>query len=236
MANIKKTRDDFERDLKVKIRNLVDLSKIYDGGNEAIALDMTVAIMSLVYDTKNNPNSLLKRLNKKILFFGTSNDISYIPNNSKWKTRLVKLTYHLPSVFSCSQPTFNRPASVWEEFQPHLDKGPKLVKKVNFYEWWDKSIVLWDESNRSTTRKELILQIANKDGGRHFDKEMNRKIYEMVRLPHSGKIQNGFYWYYANTPAYATIRQITHEVLMTLKAEYPEYFDDSYPFNLRPLA
>lgn len=223
MANIQKTHDDFEKDLKDTIQNLVTLSKAYDDGSEEIAKLIAVAIRVLIHDT-NSSTSLLKHLNKKqILFFDTSN---YNPNNLLTEIPMVIMRIGRGSSKNISG-----------SFHPALDQGPPLpVKKVHFDDWWEHSVVLRDKSGIELNRKSLVLEVSNKEGGAHVDEKVKKHIYKLLRENTTGwgLVENGTLKDFYNTPAFPTIRQIAHELLMTLKPEFPDYFDGSYPYSLEP--
>ena len=76
-------------------------------------------------------------------------------------------------------------------------------------------------SEYSLTRKDLVLAIANKDGGVHFDNKVQKK-YDEFRYSWSGGstlvgISSGNKRGYDNIPTYPAIRQIGYELLKTLK-------------------
>jgi hypothetical protein len=100
-----------------------------------------------------------------------------------------------------------------------LDNGPKTsIPRVNFDTWWNK-IVFVDNQGRKLTRKDLVLSVAEQDGGVHVDPGLNL-LYAAVSRSNSlawvtfsqGSLQP------MGNPIPAAIRQITHEVLKSLKS------------------
>jgi hypothetical protein len=99
------------------------------------------------------------------------------------------------------------------------DLPPSIViKRVKFDEWWNM-VVFIDNKKQSHSRKEIVLAVANKDGGGHVDLELKPKYFDLSR-------NNALGWKSGlgedlKYPVHATIRQITHEVLKTFINDYP---------------
>jgi hypothetical protein len=97
---------------------------------------------------------------------------------------------------------------------------------VDFTQWWDKKIVIRDNQKNTFTRKDLVLTIANTEGGAHVDPNLDQAYANLSRF-HSlgwkffrGDVAEDF----KNNPVLSSIRQIAHEVLKTLKDEFPDLF------------
>ena len=92
---------------------------------------------------------------------------------------------------------------------------------VEFDEWWNKLIFV-DQKGSKTSRKDLIIAVANKDGGAHVDDVLDEKYADLSR-------RNSLAWCFSNprgdvplkSPEKAAIRQITHEVLKSLNPAVP---------------
>ncbi len=92
---------------------------------------------------------------------------------------------------------------------------------VGFDEWWNR-VIFVDQGKSETSRKELILAVANKDGGAHVDPVLDEKYANLSR-------RNSLGWQFSNAkgdmpfegPEKAAIRQITHEVLKSLDPAMP---------------
>ncbi len=109
-------------------------------------------------------------------------------------------------------------------FFPWLDDGPPFpVLESTFQEWWSR-YVLRDHDGARFTRKDLVLTLANKEGGAHVDPELER---EYVRLSRENSLQ---YYYsvggtdmpWPNDPVPHTVRHVAHELLKALNAGVPE--------------
>jgi len=98
-----------------------------------------------------------------------------------------------------------------------------------FDDWWNQTVFI-DDQKRILSRKQLVLTAANQDGGAHVDPSLD-ETYANLSRNNSLKwvaVENGNE-YSIPKPERAAIRQITHEVLRTLKPDYrmkPQYEAD----------
>lgn len=107
------------------------------------------------------------------------------------------------------------------KYIPLLDWNINSAKKINFEDWWN-GVVLVDFPGNEFTRKDLILSVADQDGGAHVDTKLNEPYTLLSRdnsLGHKHS-ENGKTWENFQGSHLATIRQIGHEILKTL---YPKY-------------
>lgn len=94
---------------------------------------------------------------------------------------------------------------------PHGDRWTR------FEEWWNRPVVK-DKEGRHFNRRELILNVANTDGGAHVDPTLDAAYADLSRNNSlgwtfvDGDIQGPF-----PASTMACIRQIAHEVLKTLQ-------------------
>jgi len=210
---IPQTKKDLLVHLKNQIAFLTNSARSYDKGFEAEAIRLAIAIRILVHDTSES-KSLLTQLNKKdILFYDTAS--VFDPSNLIAHIGLVMIRMKGGMGISTG------------EYLAGLDDIPpnKLNKKAPFNDWWNK-IVIVDSDRNQFTRKSLILNVANKDGGAHVDSTLDEEYVALSRFNSmSWKIVvGGIESPFKNRPELASIRQMTHEVLKTLKDEFPEYF------------
>jgi hypothetical protein len=182
------------------------LSECYDGGNDIIALSIATAIRVLVHDTKAS-TSLLTHLGRKT--------VQYLSTNF----RDSKETVHLGLVRRINVGV-NDGAGGEAKYWPLCDEryfpAPKQnFRFVTFDEWWSERVF---ENHKSyLTRKDLVLSIANKDGGAHFDTEVDER-YDDFRKSWSGGSslvgrRSGMKRGYDNIPIYPAIRQVGYELL-----------------------
>lgn len=209
MTNSTQTEEDFQNHLKEQIQFLLRSSQAYDEGYESEAKRLAAVIRILLHDTSRS-TSLLAHLNRKdILFYDTS--LPIYPNNFLPTMGLLMLG--VGSRTGYLAPLGNGPPS-------RYTKG-----KSNFNDWWER-VVIVDNKRNTLTRKDLVLAVSNQDGGAHVDARLDRVYADLSRF-------NSLGWKFiikANTiksstaPELACIRQITYELLKSLKDEFPEYF------------
>ena len=94
---------------------------------------------------------------------------------------------------------------------------PIPARWLPFEKWWNNNVIK-DNKGRFFSRKQLILHVADTDGGAHVDPELDEQYMDFSRknslgwVIGDGNIEKPF-----PPPTMACIRQIAHEVLETLK-------------------
>jgi len=214
-VKVRQTKDELKSHLKEQIEFLKRSSQAYDEGCTSEAKRLTVPLRVLLHDTHNSTSLLTHLKRKDILFYDTSLD--YNPNNllSTMGPIMTKIT-------------ITKTGQKSAEFAPPLDDGPPTRHrkgKISFEKWWNK-IVFADRKGNKLTRRNLVLAVANKDGGAHVDHELDKDYANITRFDSLGFVfvQDGNKRHFATHPELAGVRQISHEVLKSLKDEFPEYF------------
>jgi len=214
MTKYAQTKEELLAHLKDQIAFMKQSVDSHDKGFGGEAKRLAVAIRILVHDTPKS-KSLLNSLDKKTIdFYDSASD--YNPNRVVVShSGLVLKKFAFPSGGG--------------EYQAPLDDLPPSRsnnKKVNFDQWWDKKIVIRDNQKNTFTRKGLVLAVADMEGGAHVDPNLDEAYANLSRF-HSlgwkffrGEVAEDF----KNSPVLPSIRQIAHEVLKTLKDEFPELF------------
>lgn len=211
----KQTQDDLEARLKEQIKFLKNSCKSYDEGFDGEGKRLATCIRVLVHDTSKS-TSLLQLLKKKDIFFcDTATD--YNPQNILPHFGLCQSRLEIKSVHSGTG-----------SFVPCLDSCLEIhgVRKIKFNDWWEK-IVIKDSKSNLFTRKKLVLQVSNKDGGAHVDPELDSDYAALSRFNSAGwNVINGDLKVepFKNGPELPSIRQIAYEILLTLADEYPNFF------------
>jgi len=209
-VQVRQTEDELNSHLKEQIEFLKRSSQAYDEGFESEGKRLAAVIRVLLHDTQNS-TSLLTLLKKKdILLYDTS--LEYNPRNLASTMGLIMM----------------RVGPNGAKYVPPLDDGPPIrysKAKIAFEEWWNK-IVFADTKGNKLTRSDLVLAVSNKDGGAHVDPKLNSAYADLTRFNSLGwkVIQKGVRKDFATKPELASIRQMSHEVLKSLKDEFPEYF------------
>lgn len=110
------------------------------------------------------------------------------------------------------------------EYIPRLETMDELKSKgqLFFPQWWNK-IVIVDKHKHKFTRRDLILALANQDGGAHVDPKLDKEYQLLSR-------ENSMGWIYSDESTesalmsveLASVRQIAHEIIMTFRRKYAE--------------
>ncbi len=102
-------------------------------------------------------------------------------------------------------------------YLPILSEGPGRLRWPPFEYWWN-STVIRDRNRVSFSRRELVLHVANTVDGAHADECLDPSYKALSR-------RNSLAWMYGDgadtrplpSPMPASIQQIAHEVLVTLR-------------------
>ena len=98
-------------------------------------------------------------------------------------------------------------------FSQHLKECYDGYKKLDFDTWWNKVIV--DISGNKFTRKDLVLNVANKDGGAHIDSELLQD-FELVKKTNLSLNIQGTETEFERNIIYASLTQIGWELLNSM--------------------
>ena len=217
MTKISQTQDELLGHLAEQIIFLINSSKSFDNGFECEAKRIATTIRVLLYDNpnpKSDSRSLLKQLDKKnIGFYDTASDI-----NLDLRGRIPQWGLLVISLRSGQYvaPLDNLPPD-------RLKKG-----KVSFDEWWNK-IILKDYTGNTFTRCKLIKTLADKEGGAHVDPKLEEDYVNLIKNNSMGITYEtrraGITRERAmGNPVLHSVRQIAHEVIKTLRDEFPNLF------------
>jgi len=208
---VERQTDDLILQLKEQVYFLMTSARLFDEGNEVEYKKLTVPIRTIVYDT-GNMTSLLKQLGKKeILFLDTAsafNPTNLAPSNC---LTIMKLST----------------SSGCEYVAPLGNLSPaRANKKIPFDQWWQKNIICKDNQANTFTRSDLVLNVAQTDGGVHIDPKLKADYVALAKENSMGwtwassRIQGGIEMSLGN-PVPPSIRQIAYELLVTLRDEFP---------------
>ena len=202
----RQSKAELEQHLKDIIKALELSTRAFDEGFEGEAKRLAAAIRVLVHDTGSSKSLLGQLGQKSINFYDTS-----LPRDTK-----NILTYNGLTAIDLT-PQEAKYTALFDELPP--DIPPQWV---NFDDWWGKTIFV-DNNGTKTTRKDLILAVANKDGGAHVDPSLDASYANLSR-------HNSLAWRFSSPrgdsplggPEKAAIRQIAHEVLKSINPEMPK--------------
>jgi hypothetical protein len=199
--------------LRAQYGSLVELGGAFDAGSQGLALQLSVVVRVLVYETLVS-HALLNQMREldRMRFYDSS-----VPLNP---ANLV-LTH---AGLALMQMVAGR-GSVWV---PNLDAPvPRLGARgafVSFAKWWTGSVVVRDAQGATWTRSKVVLDLANKEGGAHVDPDRP----EELKAVQDG---NSMGWTYSdatagsgqpmlNGPLFPSVRQIAYELQKSLEAHF----------------
>ena len=209
MSNNQSTSE-LEKQLQEQISFLKSLCRDYDNGNLSDGKRIAVSVRVLVHETRNSI-SLLKQLKiKNINFFDTSDD--WIPSKNIFFKPMPFIglacmrlghTNHIPR---CAT--------------PFADKHKKLV---SFDKWWEK-IVIVDNNDNKFRRRDIVLTVADQDGGAHVDPKLNPAYMDLKRNNSTGwQMNSNKKQLPIQSIELASLRQIGYEMLETIsRVDYIE--------------
>ena len=211
MTKYVQTRDELLDHLKEQIAFMKQSAVSFDNGFEGEGKRLAVVIRVLVHDTSQS-TSLLTLLGRKDILFYDSAAV-YDPRNL--------LTSNCLTMMKLSTDGAEYVAPL-DNLSPSRNKD----KKVGFGRWWDRTTIYKDNANNLFTRKDLVLTVANKEGGTHIDLKLDKAYASLSRFNSLGWkfFKGGVEKDFNNTPVLPSIRQIAHEVLKILKDEFPALF------------
>jgi hypothetical protein len=196
------TNDELQLLLEEQIEFLECSASSYDNGFTGEIKRLAVSVRVLVHDT-NKSKSLLTLLNIKYKGF-VDTSIPFDENN---------LLSHSSLVLIGMTKTGSVPL-------PLLDECP-WKRTISFDSWWS-GIVFVDKDRNEFSRKDVVLSLANKEGGAHVEEKLDKKYADLRK-------NNSLGWFDVTDDGIkipsadevpATMRQIAHELLKTIKENY----------------
>jgi hypothetical protein len=212
MPDYLQSQDELNKQLIEQIDFLRNSIDGYDRGKIYEAKRLALHLRILLHD-HGQSKSLLGSLNKKGNFY------SSVGESLTTKPHEVLMGSYTPLVG----------ISHANGYVPLLDSTQG--KLIPFDEYWNE-VVIDNRQGNIFTRRELVLSVADQDGGAHVDLRLNQAYAELSRNNSVGWIVgDGKNWSPLVGIELATVRQITHEVLKTLLPVYIQASEGSNDFN-----
>jgi hypothetical protein len=186
---------------------ILALCKAFDQGDEILALPLATALRVLLHDTRKSTSILqLVGLKENSIFLSTTQFCSKEQVNLGL-VRQINVGIH---------DGIGGEAKYWALCDERYFRSPSgKHTKLSFQCWWEE--IVFRNFHHGLSRKDIVLAVANKDGGAHFDKEVEAR-YDAFRQTWSGGsslvgIHSREHRGYDNIPSFPAIRQIAYEVL-----------------------
>jgi hypothetical protein len=218
MAKYTVNKDELISHLFDQISFLIDSAISFDNGCEGESKRLAVAIRILVYHTSTS-SALLTQLNKtKILFYDSAN--SFDPTNT------LAVNYLTMIRMSKKEGEKDLKGDYIAPLENRISvNNPE--KKIGFDRWWNQNIVIKDNSKNVFKRKDLIITVADKEGGAHVDPKLDQAYANLTRHdPLVWKVYTTEGKRDMGNSVPPSIRQIAHEIIKTLREGTMDLFAD----------
>ncbi len=201
--NISQTQEELEQHLKDQLSFLKSSCLTFDAGFENEARRIAISLRILLSDTKNSKSLLtILELKQKLSFYTWRSE-------ERKKQDRINREKGLVQHFGIGIATLFFPGGA--KYVPHFATVEYF--KVSFEEWWSEVIFIIGEF--ILTRGEIILSVADKDGGAHVDKQLKEGYFRFSRNQNV-KASQGEVEFKLNSPAYVAVRQFAYEVEKSL--------------------
>jgi len=204
MAKIQQTRSDLEAHLRKSVARLRAAIAGFDHGDIDQAAVMAVTLRVLLHDTATS-KSLLGQL-------GLLGGLTFVDSRGSVPRAGALLFTALAGL------RLGRKM----KYEANLDALASTDQ--SFPDWWGSTVLIVPHPSERRpvpfSRRNLVLTVANQDGGAHIDPQLDETYYTLTRGNLMGELAiNGKPVSWEADPVPAHIRQITHEVLKTLERE-----------------
>jgi len=211
---VQRPRDELKTELKEQLQLLLLACRNYDSGLEASGKHIALSLRVLLHH-RGTSRALLEQLGlRDQRFLDSAGAVN--PRNLLTECNLVVM----------------RATTAGGAYIPLVAAGdpPRPPQKIPFAEWWNEP-VLRDKARNTFCRRELVLHVANTDGGAHVDPELDAAYAGLSR-------SNSLAWVFTSEsvtkafegrPELACMRQIAEELIGTLREVAPQYFGDAQP-------
>jgi hypothetical protein len=179
---------------------------------EIESLKIAVIVRVLVHDTSNS-HSLLKSLEKKSINFIDSAP----PNDGRLHsmTGMIGVRGSNPNQYLglVAKIKTGKSYIAVPLFKQHLPEWYEGYAKVDFDKWWNKEII--KIKGKSISRKDIILKVANMDGGAHVDPNLPIDYHELKNTKLILNIE-GINTVFERNIVYISVAQIGWEILNSI--------------------
>lgn len=167
--------------------------KDFDNGDEKEARRIATCIRVLFNETMKS-KSIYSQLNQQIHFI--SNTDLYTPSNliSSWTLLMMEIKDNN------------------SYYKANLDRSSRVFL-MTFEDWWNE--IIFDDLINKFSRRDIILYVADQDGGAHVDPKLDESYAALIKLNSLGWVQNNDQLP-GNNPAYQAVRAIANELVISL--------------------
>ena len=211
---VQRPKDELKRELIEQLQLLRHSCQAFDSGLEAVGKHISLSLRVLLHDHQQS-RALLDQLGFRSGRYLTSVP-PLNPRNLATECNLVVV----------------QASSAGARYLPSIAMGggPFPLQPIPFVNWWNDP-VLKDNRGRTFCRRELVLNVADTDGGAHVDPKLEEAYMAISR-------ENSLGWFFGNDsmtsavegrPELACMRQIAYEVLNTAQRFVSEFSQYAQP-------
>jgi hypothetical protein len=148
---------------------------------------------------------------------GAKADMAFVDSSHQFDPKSI-VGYEGLVVYGFGQPSI---------YIPKLHMDSKEWTTCSFERWWEATVILARPAGGEEarfTRRDLVLNLADTDGGAHVDPALDKKYHALSRGGLAGwkHLREGIMVDLRPGPELASMRQIAHEMMVTLERAYPE--------------
>lgn len=216
----KRTQAELEQSLKGQLRLLTDYCNQYDAGNLEYVFPMSTTLRVLLKDTRNC-HSLLGQLGLKDALQFVDSAHHCKGGFCCWEINgLHDSTLIDGAVYAglVSKKLKQAGDGLMVSLQPLCKFGHYRQQQLKSFDDWYNDEVL-DDTLQKMTRKNVIENIAEKEGGCHYDTKSTPEQRTFQKPGSLCVVLNGTAVEFQPAPVYTTLRQIAWEVIESLKLE-----------------
>lgn len=176
--------------------------KQFDLGDEKEARRIATNLRILLHDTSHS-RSLSQQLGlkRKLLFISLASDYSPVNLVTSWQLLTAQMQYNENGASTSFTPQ-------------KVNDSPGRNFLLNADDWWNQ--IIFDDKQYQLSRRDIVLAVANKDGGAHVDDKLSNKFADLVKNNSLG-LQTMVGQPLDGNPAYNAIRTIADELLFSLE-------------------
>jgi hypothetical protein len=197
-GRIRRTRSELLAELAEQLNLLRRYCEAYDAGEHLMHKPISVSLRVMLNETTNQ-RSLLEQLGMRSTsrFLDAAGDVN--PRNLLPESKLTYMVIKSDSI----------------SWSPKLNDS-RVSRRIPFSDWWSMPVIRIPNV-RTFSRMDLVLSVANKDGGAHVDPEIPEDYFRISRANALGWVMyvDGKEVPMGN-PIPACIRQIGHECMETV--------------------
>lgn len=217
MNKVQQNQTDLKNQLDDQFKLLIHNAEQYDAGDTLFAKPMATILRTLLHDT-NKSRSLLNQLGLKNRYFYDTATAETLDNISdSFDYRNNRYSGQFLGIIGMTEIA---------HLVPFLDsqENRMFFGFVPFDDYWNRTILL-DGKEKRFTRKDIVLDVVNKDGGAHVDTDIDESYHALTRensMQIYAQDAGSSTFRTMNDIALINVRQIAHEILRTFCIDYPK--------------